>query len=876
MTPLRRRDRSLWLVIAFLFHASGHAQEPTPPQAETARDPGLQSDSQQRRPERRRGTVLERVAEVHPSLSERDRDFLDQVALILRHDELDVFLQLDEEYQRAAFIRAFWRARDPFPETARNELLEAVEGGADSADDRFGDTNDDRRRWMSLHGTPTRTFTARCDVLRPLEIWYYQESVLVRAEYYLVFVRYGARYRLWSPAEGLYALMDRQPGFDERAAAQSVREQCGQSDQILEALALSLDWERFSEQTPLLRRSNPEWAQSFLARSTDVPEAAARLSAQMSVDYPGRYRSRTVMQAVIEVPRSEFSDPTPQSSAHFLLDGEILRAGELFESFRYRFDVPFGEAGDVPLVLQRYLRAGDYDLLVRVREIETERYFREQVKLEVPSLPARTARTRHHELALDETDLPEDLLLEANAQLDSTLIPGIDEEQPSGHTLRLSAPSDELQTGRLRVSAEVVGEGVDRVAFFLDDRPLLSKSRAPYSVEIDLGRAPRMHRLRGEALDDAGQRLAEDELVLNQGPHRFDVRLIAPQRGHQFRRSVRAVAEIEVPELERFDRLEFYLNETLLATVFQPPWVQPILVPPDLALAYVRAVGYLKDGTSSEDVVFVNAPDLIDEIDVDMVELYTTVVDRRGNLARELGRDDFVVREDGEKMPIRRFERVENLPIYAGILLDTSLSMEERLSEAEEAALYFFQRVLEEDDRACLITFNDQPYLAVPFTGSVEILAGGLSGLIADGETALWDSLIYALYYFGGTKGKRALIVLSDGEDSQSEYEFEEALEFSQRAGVAIYTIGLAISTRDMNARSRLSRLARETGGESFFIETAAGLKRVYEQIEEEVRSQYLLTYQSVSSGERDRFREVEVEVSTRGLKAKTMRGYYP
>lgn len=818
--------------------------------------------------------MLERIATARSQLSEPDREFLDQAALLLSEAELEVFLALEEDYRRQAFVEQFWRTHDPFPETPRNELRENLEAGLVAADERFGTALDSRRLYLILHGPPERSFRVGCELLRSLEIWHYRSSPIVRGEFYLVFVRQGGDWRLWSPEEGLFPLLLGAASLDLQSTADEISDECTAGDRILEALALSFDHRRLVAESPLLRGADPEWARDFLASGTTLPEDAAELPGSVAVDYPGRYQSRTVVQLLVDLGDVEIEN----DARRFVVDGEVLRGDQLFESFRYRFDSP--ETGpQPPLVLQRYLRPGAYEVVLRVREVPTERYFRERLTLEVPAV-TRPRREVHSELALSEEEgtasasrTPD--LSEANAVIETT--PVLDAgEEPARHRVVLQAPTDRLILGRVRVEAEVTGPEVARVAFSVDDRPVLSKASPPYSVDLDVGRSPQLHRLRAEALDADGNVLADDELQLNLGPHRFAVRLVEPIRGRSYRRSVRAVAEVEVPEQERLDRLEFYLNDTLVATVYQPPFVQPILVPEQEAVAYVRVLGFLESGASAEDVVFVNAPDLVDSIDVNMVELYTTVVDRRGEIRTDLGPEDFRIFEDGAAMTLRRFERVDDVPIHACILLDTSISMETRLREAVAAALHFFQQVVEDDDRACLFTFNDSSELVVPFTGDVEILAGGLSELIAEGETALFDSLIDGLYYFGGLKGKRALILLTDGEDSSSEFDFDEALEYARRAGVAIYAVGLAIPSRAVESRHHLQRLSRETGGDTVYVDSTLGLKRIYSQIERELRSQYLLTYESTSSDRQGEFREIEVEVLERGLEAKTMRGYYP
>jgi VWFA-related protein len=136
--------------------------------------------------------------------------------------------------------------------------------------------------------------------------------------------------------------------------------------------------------------------------------------------------------------------------------------------------------------------------------------------------------------------------------------------------------------------------------------------------------------------------------------------------------------------------------------------------------------------------------------------------------------------------------------------------------------------------------------------------------------------VVSSLYYFRAFKGQRALVVLSDGDDSTSYYTFEDALEYARRAGVVIYTVGLNVGSLQLGVRNKLTALAGETGGRSFFIGQAAELDSVYREIEEELRSQYLLTYASDNPKSDGEFRTVDLTVQEGRLKARTIRGYYP
>jgi Ca-activated chloride channel family protein len=582
------------------------------------------------------------------------------------------------------------------------------------------------------------------------------------------------------------------------------------------------------------------------------------LDAALDVQFPDRYRSRTVVEVTVTVPMAALLSGETEDELHFLIEGEVLRQEEVFETFRYLFDIPRESLStdEVPIVVQRHLRPGSYTLAVRIEDLVGGSSFAERRELDVPVVSRRP------------------VVAEAGRT------PGIVTAPPAvdvavDHSITLLRPPSGLHTGNLRVHARTTGEGIAKVAFELNGKRLMSKRQPPWSIEVDLGQAPRLHDLKAIAYDRDDSELASDEITVNAGPQRFAVRLVEPEPGRTYQGRLRARAVVDLPRGDRLDRLEFYLNTTLLSTLYQGPFVQSLLIPSGFGMAYVRAVAYLEDGHSTEELVFINSPTHLDRIDVDLVELYTTVVDRKGRPVEGLRQGDFSVLENRVPQTIRRFERAEDLPFHAAVVIDTSTSMADELRHAEKAALEFFEKVVTPRDRAAVVTFNDRPRLVVPFTSSLEMLAGGLAGMQAQGETALHDSVVFTLYHFGGLKGQRALILLSDGADSMSRYDFDDALEFARETGVAIYAIGLDIPTNEQEARSKLIRLCRETGGQQFFISRIAELDRVYQTIEQELRSQYLIAYQSSLEDDRS-FRRVQVELSDPTYIAKTISGYRP
>ena len=170
--------------------------------------------------------------------------------------------------------------------------------------------------------------------------------------------------------------------------------------------------------------------------------------------------------------------------------------------------------------------------------------------------------------------------------------------------------------------------------------------------------------------------------------------------------------------------------------------------------------------------------------------------------------------------------------------------------------------------------FSSRPYLLMPPTDDLEVVSESLEGLRAAGRTAFYDGLITGLYYFRGYRGQRALILLTDGEDTSSNTPWAQALEYARRSGVAVYPIGLNVSALKLDVRNQLQGLAEATGARAFFVEHAGELASVYGEIERELRSRYYVAYQSDRPADEYGYRPVEVKVK-RG-KVRAARGYYP
>ncbi len=799
------------------------------------------------------------------------RDWLERVRLLILPHEQEYFLSLQEPFRREAFIAAFWKARDPDVETARNEFRRSWDRRIDTALARYGSVTDARAVLYLLNGEPGRYLlpngrtVERCYRKRErVEVWFYGGSL--RTDKKFVAILYqpefppDSEYRLWLARETMVPAKRRQlPVTDPSLLCDD--HSYGWALRSIEELGWTHYRSFMEDLTAPPVPSSREWVDTFHARTTLLPPGMDTFQSELAVDFPTRNQNRVAVRGVVTIPSDAVSGFEVEGGLRheFLMTGEVVRDNRLFESFRYRFEMPAGSSdADIPLVFQRYLRAGPARLLLKIEDLFGRKFTTFDRVVEVPVAEA---------------------LASARPMPDAELFRRLEEARQAAErgqtTIRVLPPVDEgVRVGVLRIHTVSSGE-FDKVIFYLDGRPLMTKRTPPFSVEVNLGEVAASHRVRVEAFDATGSAVASDELIVNQGGQRFRVRLIEPRADRSYESSLSAVVRVEVPDGQTLDRVEIFLGERRVATLFQEPFVQPVLLE-RRGMSYVRAVGYLEDGNATEDVVFVNAPEYFERLDVQLVELFATVVDGGGQAILDLGAEDFRVLEDGEPQQMRRFEYVRDLPIHAMLLVDTSASMEESLPRVAAAAGGFLEQAIEPRDRVALTAFDSRPRVEVRFTNDSRELSAALAGLRAGGGTAIYDSLVFALHYFDGVKGPKALLLLSDGKDEASHFDLEGTLAVAQRVGVTVYVIGLRELARDKIAKRLLRRVARETGGTSYFIEDLDELEEIYRAIQDDLRSQYFIAYQSTSDKDPSELRLVRIEVDRRGAEVRAMSGYYP
>jgi Ca-activated chloride channel homolog len=270
-------------------------------------------------------------------------------------------------------------------------------------------------------------------------------------------------------------------------------------------------------------------------------------------------------------------------------------------------------------------------------------------------------------------------------------------------------------------------------------------------------------------------------------------------------------------------------------------------------------------------------------LNVNLVVLHTSVLDDRGKFVEGLTQDNFRVYEDKVEQKLSIFKR-EDIPVSMGLVVDNSGSMRDKRPRVNEAALTLVQNSNPQDE-AFVVNFNDDFYLDLDkdFTNSIPELKEALERIDARGSTALYDAIIGSLDHLKkGSKEKKVLLIVTDGEDNTSRNSLEKTIREIQKTDTVIYTIGLLGQESKKGAktaRKALVSIAQASGGVAYFPENVEDVHAICEQVAHDIRHQYTLAYYPSNSTRDGSFRSVHVDViPPRGhgkLVARTRNGYY-
>ena|ERR1700694_1202956 len=267
---------------------------------------------------------------------------------------------------------------------------------------------------------------------------------------------------------------------------------------------------------------------------------------------------------------------------------------------------------------------------------------------------------------------------------------------------------------------------------------------------------------------------------------------------------------------------------------------------------------------------------------VDEVNLFFTVTDKHGRFVKDLQQDHFDVL-DNSKPPVKvlRFEAQTDLPLRVGLLIDASNSIREKFHFEQQAAIEFLNQIIRpKSDKAFVLAFDEVPDLQQDFTNDVSKLTQGVRNIRPGGGTAMWDAVFYACrdkLMKEQSEGpvRRAIILVSDGDDNQSRALRQEAIDMAQRAGVIIYTISTNLSNIKDTGDKNLKLLADATGGQPFFPFKIEDVSNAFTEIQGELRSQYFIAYKPDNFVTNGQFRSIQIAAKNKKLRVRAKKGYF-
>jgi len=354
----------------------------------------------------------------------------------------------------------------------------------------------------------------------------------------------------------------------------------------------------------------------------------------------------------------------------------------------------------------------------------------------------------------------------------------------------------------------------------------------------------------------------------------------------------RVTVVAEVASEEEVAEVEFYVDGKAVGLVISPPYrIEIDLGERNTAHRFSVVARDIRGFHATASVETEPIP-IARDYDVELQQLYVTVTSRSGRVL-DLNAEDFVVRDNGEVQKITTFAKGD-LPFTAALLIDASASMRgERLAHATAGAAAFI-RGMQALDHAKLLVYSHQLLNTTPFTNNHDLLTTGLSGAEASGGTSLHDHLYIALKLLQERQGRRVLILLSDGVDSHSVLPMEQLYDKTLRSQVVIYWIrltrqagGTAPDERGVTMRSAwrgsdefrdqfllLQRAVDDCGGRTIQVNNLQQVERVFVQILEELREQYVLGYYPSNRKDDGRWHRIQVKVKRAGTDVRTHRGY--
>lgn len=418
-------------------------------------------------------------------------------------------------------------------------------------------------------------------------------------------------------------------------------------------------------------------------------------------------------------------------------------------------------------------------------------------------------------------------------------------------------------TGVVDLTIDPGVEGA-KVNVTVDGQKIATNLLAPYHLNVDFGPTPLQHKLSITAISPKGKRVQWTETI-NQGNLPLTVKVT--QVGARI-----FEAETTSPKEDPIALVQLWDNGQAIASVSAPPYRFEV---PEALLAggFVQVTAKTQSGEEAADFWSAAGNIIGEELRIRTIPIFVSVVDRNGNTLDDVDRSQFRIIDNESEGKIVEFGKAFDQPISIALLLDASASMMHSMKHVSKAAADFVEKALKEGDRCSVTAIQDVPRRKQPLTADREGIAKAVTGIVPDGRTALYDAVVSAIRELREEKNRRAVVILTDGSDTGSNYSYDDAQKMAREAGIPIYFIAYegSADTRDLE---RLRFLAGETGG-FVAIATHQNLMAKYEAIEKDLRAQFAIKYQVSDFGKSNQYRRVRVMLDSPTMTARTIKGYF-
>lgn len=536
------------------------------------------------------------------------------------------------------------------------------------------------------------------------------------------------------------------------------------------------------------------------------------------------------------------------------LQGSLLQGGQVIRNFRF----PIAPNSTSAITTVQTFAEGEVEVEVRlVMPIEEGS----------PVIVAKVAE----KFTVAKTNKPYIASEEDGA--DALLAEGVMPETVGA--VKIRAPRRDVAPNLFIVDVDVLPP-VKRVEFWVEGKKVLARNAPPFNAELDLGTLPKRVEVRVIGFDAQGRYVDADAFIVNERDTPLELKItrtLTPDGVSHFKLS------LQNPKGTTIKNVVLYAGDQKLHEWTRPPYAIDI---PTVRLAgqeFVRASAFDNTGYEASDLLFLTGERFIEEMEVNLVELPVTVSDNAGLPIADLKEANFSVFENSKPQKISSFNFAANLPLSLGVLLDHSGSMEKRMEDAKTAAIDFFKSIVRKDDRAFIAPFASDTSRNAPFVTDVSTLETQVNAIAgAAGGTSLYDAIVTGLYRFRNLQGRKALIIITDGEDTTSRLSYDDMLTYVRASRVPLYFIGIGFGfgPGSLGGPGKMRALAAETGGVVYLIRNTKQLPEAYKAIEQDLRTQYLLSYHTESTKKDRAYRGIEVKVDRPDVKVRTIRGFIP